>query len=110
VKPRFDFSITYSSIQPTTGTVTATVTLLNTGTLTFVDLTGRTTSDTIVYTKTYTDNVTGEVVTFQNASGTTKTDTVNITWILPETTITYSPDGPDFTTGTVAANISFNKS
>ncbi|MDR2541534.1 MAG: hypothetical protein LBD11_07450 [Candidatus Peribacteria bacterium] len=90
--------------------MTATVTLTDTGTLTFADPTGRNTSNNIVFTKTYTDNLTGELVTFQNASGNMKTDSINVTWIMPEITLTYTPTGPTLTTGSVNAHISFNKS
>jgi hypothetical protein len=70
----------------------ATVTLTDTGTLTFADPTGRTTTDNVVFTKTYVDNLTGEEISFQNASGDTKTDSIAILWIMPETAITYTPE------------------
>ncbi|GHV21367.1 hypothetical protein FACS189428_1670 [Clostridia bacterium] len=108
-KPKFHFTIEYTPTQPTTGSVTATVTLTDTGTLTFADPTGRSTIDNVIFTKTYTDNLTGESVTFQNASGDTRTDSINVTWIMPETSITYSPSGPNLTTGNVTATIGFNK-
>ncbi|MDR3169757.1 MAG: hypothetical protein LBU27_08740 [Candidatus Peribacteria bacterium] len=91
-EPNFFFTLTYSPAQPTTGAVVATVTLIDTGTLTFVDPTGRTTTDNVVFTKTYLDNLTGEEIRFQNASGGTKTDSITILWIMLEATITYTPE------------------
>jgi hypothetical protein len=85
--------LAYSPAQPTTGAVVATVTLTNTGTLTFADPTGRTTTDNVVFTKTYLDNLTGEQISFQNASGDiVRTDFINVNRIMPETTITYTPE------------------
>ncbi|MDR0859768.1 MAG: hypothetical protein LBO09_02000 [Candidatus Peribacteria bacterium] len=88
----------------------ATLTLHETGTLIFADPLGRTTTDNRIFTKTYTDNLTGELITFQNTSGDTKIDSINITWIIPGTTIHYSPVGPALTTGSVTATVSFNRS
>jgi hypothetical protein len=66
------------------------VTLYETGMITFTSA-GRTTVDNITYTKVYSENTTGELVTFQNISGDVKEKFVNVTNILPIATVEYSP-------------------
>ncbi|MDR0369101.1 MAG: hypothetical protein LBH96_00770 [Candidatus Peribacteria bacterium] len=71
---------------------------------------GRSSNDGgISYHKNYSNNLTGEIVRFINGSGDVFERSINITWILPEISIAYSPNGPHFTSGAVVASISFNK-
>jgi hypothetical protein len=110
IEPQFytPFSIGYNPTDPTTGEVEVTVTMNETGTFTFTSA-ERATTDNITFTKSYSDNVTGELVSFQNASGVVTEKFIDIKNILPIATLTYDLEGPALTTGSVTANLSFNK-
>ncbi|GHV26418.1 hypothetical protein FACS1894176_07120 [Bacteroidia bacterium] len=99
--------ITYNTTALTTGKVEVTMTLTDTGSVT---TSGRTRIDDITFIKTYSENVTGEIVEFQDLSGgNVKYKTINIRNIIPITTLTYDPAGSTLTTGSVTATIGFNK-
>jgi hypothetical protein len=78
------------------------------GTIAFTSA-GRATTDNITFTKSYSDNITGESLTFENASGDSIESFINITNIIPITTLSYTPVGPTLTTGSVNATVGFNK-
>jgi hypothetical protein len=65
----------------------------------------------LVYTKTFSDNFTGEQVFF-TPEGDTNTETalLSVTRILPEASISYDPAGPTLTTEPIVSTISFTKS
>lgn len=110
IEPQFyiPFSISYAPTDPTTGEVAVSVTMNETGTPNFTSV-GRSTVDNTIFTKSYSDNITGELVSFQNTSGVLTEKFIDIKNILPIATLTYDPEGPTLTTGSVTANLSFNK-
>jgi surface protein len=81
---------------------------METGAFTFTT-TGRTTTDGgQTYSKTYSENFAGEKVSFTDQEENRETQEINVTRILPEASISYTPAGP--TDGNVISTISFNRS
>jgi hypothetical protein len=85
-------SVAYSPSTATSGNVLATLTLSESGT---VQTLGWTQINSITYTKTYTGNITSDIIVFENDYGTTGSQVVTINWIdkiAPTATITYTPN------------------
>jgi hypothetical protein len=102
-------NISYTPTHPTTGLVLVTITPNETGNLIFTT-SGWETTDHITYTKSYAHNFTGELLTFVNDKGNPQKTLLNITRIMPETTITYAPNSSETTTEPVLATLHFNTS
>ena len=99
--------VSYSPSTPTSGNVTATLTLNMTGSVT---TSGWTTVNGTTFTRVYTGNATG-TVGFINVYGYTGTANVNIYRIDTDapyaTSVVYSPNG--FTTGNVSVTMTINE-
>jgi hypothetical protein len=103
-----DFTISYSTTGDTTGVVIVTVEAQANGTFSFVT-SGWTETSAGIREKTYTENLTGEIVAFTpDGDNNTQYGTVAIDRILPTATISYSTENT--TTGTVIATLVPNQS
>ncbi|MDR0281787.1 MAG: hypothetical protein LBI53_00195 [Candidatus Peribacteria bacterium] len=103
-------NITYTPNTITTGSVLVTVSLNSTGTIHFTTA-GRTTNDGgLTYTKTYTRNFSGEVISFIDEEGNREVQEAAVTRIRPEVNIVYSPAKENgYTSGNVDATVSFSR-
>jgi hypothetical protein len=103
-----DFTISYSTTESTTGTVTVTVQALTGGTFSFTT-DGRNQSNDDTREKTYTSNVESETVAFTpDGDSNTQYDTLAIDRILPTASVDYSTT--ELTTGVVIATLVPNQS
>jgi len=103
-------NITYTPNTDTTGSVLVTVAMNETGTIHFTTA-GRTTSDGgLTYTKTYTRNFSGEVISFIDEEGNKEVQEAAVTRIRPEVSIVYTPaEENGYTSGNVDATVSFSR-
>lgn len=101
--------ISYSPNTATTGNVVVTVGTTTGGVQIHFTTPGWASTDGgVTYTKSYSENFTGEVISFTDDEGNREVQEIAVTRIMPEVTITYNPEGPTLITGNVVSTISFN--
>ncbi|MDR2540407.1 MAG: hypothetical protein LBD11_01140 [Candidatus Peribacteria bacterium] len=84
--------MSYSTKELTTGSVIVTVTAVESGSFSFESGGRYTLDEGLSYSKTYIDNITGELVSFVNSGGDTFVRPIIITWIVPEVFLIYTPE------------------